>query len=330
MDGCRDIDSRLDSTIQQRVEQVVSEHKDRVAVRFGEQELTYQQLNDRADALARTILLTDPDAGWIGVSTTRNLAMVVGVLAILKAGKAYLPLDPSYPDLRLQQIIADSGLKTGLAAEVDEVLFNRLGLRVIVSDQTPIYSPPQSVTHQTSTAYVLYTSGSTGKPKGVCMGHSPLVNLLQWQAKHSKAGMGTRTLQLAPLSFDVSFQEIFATLTTGGTLVLVDESQRLDLNALLQFIDEQAINRLFLPFVALQYLAEMAVNTQRFPAGLIGGDDRWRTVEDYSSDCRVLFGPAPVPVVQSVRPYGMPRCHPAGSVRQSGFLAPVAHHRLPD
>jgi amino acid adenylation domain-containing protein len=268
MDGCKDVNSRLDVTLQYLVEQVVSEHKDRVAVRFGNDELTYQQLNDRADALAQTILFADPDAGWIGVSTTRNLAMIIGVLAILKAGKAYLPLDPAYPDLRLQQIIADSDLKTGLATEVDEPLFNQLGLRVIRSDREPVSSPHQSVVHQTSTAYVLYTSGSTGKPKGVCMGHSPLVNLLQWQAKHSKAGTGTRTLQLAPLSFDVSFQEIFATLTTGGTLVLVDESQRLDLNALLQFIDEQAINRLFLPFVALQYLAEVAVNTQRFPAGL--------------------------------------------------------------
>ena len=268
MDGCKDINSRLDVTLQQRVEQVVSEHKDRVAVRFGKQELTYRQLNERADALAQTILFTDPDAEWIGVSTTRNLAMVIGVLAILKAGKAYLPLDPAYPDLRLQQIISDSGLETSVAMEADDALFKRLGLRVIGSDKELIYSPPQPVTHQTSTAYVLYTSGSTGKPKGVCMGHSPLVNLLQWQAKHSKAGTGTRTLQLAPLSFDVSFQEIFATLTTGGTLVLVDESQRLDLNALLQFVDEQEINRLFLPFVALQYLAEVAVNTRRFPAGL--------------------------------------------------------------
>jgi amino acid adenylation domain-containing protein len=268
MDGCKDVYSRLNVTLQQLVEQVVSGNKDRVAVRFANQELTYQQLNDRADMLAQTILFTNPDAEWIGVSTTRNLAMIVGVLAILKAGKAYLPLDPAYPDLRLQQIIADSDLKTCLAAEADEPLFNRLGLRVIGSDQTPVYSPPQSVAYQTSTAYVLYTSGSTGKPKGVCMGHSPLINLLQWQEKHSKAGIDTRTLQLAPLSFDVSFQEIFTTLTTGGTLVLVDETLRLDLNALLQFIDEQAINRLFLPFVALQYLAEMAVNTQCFPAGL--------------------------------------------------------------
>lgn len=268
MDGFISADSRLDVTLQQLVEQVVSDNKDRVAVRFGHQELTYQQLNDQADALAQAILFADPDAAWIGVSTTRNLAMIVGVLASLKSGKAYLPLDPAYPDLRLQQIIADSGLKTGLATEVDESLFNRLGLQVIGSDREPIHSSPQSVVHQTSTAYVLYTSGSTGKPKGVCMGHSPLVNLLQWQAKHSKADNNTRTLQLAPLSFDVSFQEIFATLTTGGTLVLVDEALRLDLNALLQFIDEQAINRLFLPFVALQYLAEMAVNTQCFPANL--------------------------------------------------------------
>lgn len=268
MDGCKDIDSNLDVTLQQLVEQVVSENKGRVAVRFGEQELTYQQLSERADALAQLILLANPEAEWIGVSTTRNLAMIVGVLAILKAGKAYLPLDPAYPDLRLQQIIADSGLETGLATEADEALFKRLGLRVIESDKEPIPSPPQTVVHPFSTAYVLYTSGSTGKPKGVCMGHSPLVNLLQWQARHSKAGPDTRTLQLAPLSFDVSFQEIFATLTTGGTLVLVDEAQRLDLNGLLQFIDQQTINRLFLPFVALQYLAEVAVNTQRFPAGL--------------------------------------------------------------
>ncbi|WP_332369555.1 AMP-binding protein [Spirosoma telluris] len=128
--------------------------------------------------------------------------------------------------------------------------------------------PTQVVSHQTTTAYVLYTSGSTGKPKGVCMGHGPLMNLLQWQAKHSNADSDSRTLQLAPLSFDVSFQEIFATLSTGGTLMLIDEPLRLDLNALLRFIDEQAINRLFLPFVALQYLAETAVSTQQFPVHL--------------------------------------------------------------
>ncbi|WP_461039661.1 amino acid adenylation domain-containing protein [Spirosoma harenae] len=253
--------------VYQLVEQVAQENSDQVAVVFGTQELTYRELNDRAEILCQVILHTDPEAAWIGVSTTRNLEMVVGVLAILKAGKAYLPLDPSYPELRLQQIITDSGLKTCLSANVDKSLFDRLNLQVIASDGK--YDLLPTVTsRQQSTAYVLYTSGSTGKPKGVCMGHGPLINLLQWQAKHSQAGLKTRTLQLAPLSFDVSFQEIFATLSTGGTLMLVDESLRLDLNALLQFIDDQAINRLFLPFVALQYLSEAAVSLKLFPKQL--------------------------------------------------------------
>ncbi|QDK79695.1 amino acid adenylation domain-containing protein [Spirosoma sp. KCTC 42546] len=253
--------------VHQLVEQVSLENQDRIAVIFGEHELTYDQLNNRAEALAQAILYADPDAEQIGVSTTRNLEMIVSVLAILKSGKAYLPLDPAYPEHRLQQIKADSALRTCLAAAPDELLFDRLGLQVIASDQE--YTQPlQTVSRQTTTAYVLYTSGSTGKPKGVCMGHRPLMNLLQWQEKQSNAGLGTRTLQLAPLSFDVSFQEIFATLSTGGTLMLIDETLRLDLNALLRFIDEQAINRLFLPFVALQYLAETAVSTGRFPVHL--------------------------------------------------------------
>ncbi|QMW05862.1 polyketide synthase [Spirosoma foliorum] len=253
--------------VHQLVEQVVLDNPEHLALVFKDSELTYRQLNDRADALAQAILDTDPEAEHIGVSTTRNLEMIVSVLAILKSGKAYLPLDPAYPEHRLQQIKADSGLQTCLTTAQDEPLFSQLGFQVILSDRA-YAQPKQVVSPQASMAYVLYTSGSTGKPKGVCMGHSPLMNLLQWQSKQSTAGLGTRTLQLAPLSFDVSFQEIFATLSTGGTLILIDETLRLDLNALLRFIDEQAINRLFLPFVALQYLAEAAVSTQLFPAQL--------------------------------------------------------------
>ena len=253
--------------VHQFVEQVALEHQDRIAVVFGSHELTYRQLNNRADALAQAILHNDPDADRIGVSTTRNLEMIVGVLAILKSGKSYLPLDPAYPEHRLQQIKTDSGLRTCLSTTADELLFERLGLQVIASNKEYTQTE-QPVSHQTSTAYVLYTSGSTGKPKGVCMGHGPLLNLLHWQAEHSTAGSATRTLQLAPLSFDVSFQEIFATLSSGGTLMLIDETLRLDLNALLRFIDEKAINRLFLPFVALQYIAETAVSTSQFPVQL--------------------------------------------------------------
>src|SRR5207245_4006781 len=101
-------------------------------------------------------------------------------------------------------------------------------------------------------AYVLYTSGSTGKPKGVAMPHRALVNLIEWQKEQAKAA---RTLQFAPLSFDVSFQETFSTWCSGGTLVLLDEATRRDPEALVQLLERSKIQRLFLPSVALQHIA---------------------------------------------------------------------------
>src|SRR5204862_6395999 len=106
--------------------------------------------------------------------------------------------------------------------------------------------------------YVIYTSGSTGRPKGVAMGHRPLANLLAWQLENFSVPVAARTLQFASLSFDVAFQEIFSTWCCGGTLVLIDEAVRRDPEALLAFICEQRVERLFLPFAALQNLCEAA------------------------------------------------------------------------
>lgn len=105
-------------------------------------------------------------------------------------------------------------------------------------------------------AYVLYTSGSTGKPKGVMMEHLGLVNLIDWHLHHRITG--AKTLQFAPLSFDISFHEIFSTWCSGGTLVLISEEQRRNPDALLNVILEQGIEKLYLPFTALQQLAKVA------------------------------------------------------------------------
>ncbi|GGF16081.1 polyketide synthase [Hymenobacter cavernae] len=253
--------------VQQLFEQVVVENSDRIAVVCGKASITYAQLDAAATKLSQAILYHDAEAEIIGVSSARSLEMVIGIIAILKAGKAYLPIDPGYPKQRLQQIIANSKLTTCLVTGSSELALKEIGLEVIRTDKE--YNFPQQIVRKRSqTAYILYTSGSTGTPKGVCMGHSPLINLLQWQNNDSKARVGSRTLQFAPISFDVSFQEIFATLSTGGTLLLIDEELRLDLDRLLRFIEEESVNRIFLPFVALQYLAEAAVNAQRFPACL--------------------------------------------------------------
>lgn len=239
-----------------------------VAVCFGEKELSYQQLNEQAEILSGTILKNSPNSSIVGISTSRSIEMVTGVLAILKSGKAYLPLDPDYPKDRLQQIVSDSGIDCCLSLDEEASFFSPLGLNSIATNKTYPHQEKTKTNSNPSLAYVLYTSGSTGKPKGVCMGHQPLVNLLQWQSKHSIAGAGTKTLQFAPLSFDVSFQELFATLSTGGTLVLIEDDLRLDPQNLLHFIQEENINRIFLPFVALQFLTESADATKFYPDSL--------------------------------------------------------------
>ncbi|MFL9484063.1 amino acid adenylation domain-containing protein [Chitinophagaceae bacterium LWZ2-11] len=238
-----------------------------IALRFGEEEFTYELLNKKADELAQVILIHATDASIISVSTNRSPATIIAVLAILKAGKAYLPLDASYPQERLKQIIKDAGVDILLAPSGERFLFEGLGINFLAIDEIK-EEKSQAITTSSSLVYVLYTSGSTGTPKGVCMGHAALTNLLTWQKEHSDASIGTNTLQFAPLSFDVSFQEIFATLTTGGTLVLINDELRLDPPGLLRFIEAQFINRLFLPFVALQYLTEAADAAQFYPACL--------------------------------------------------------------
>ncbi|WP_109607062.1 polyketide synthase [Mucilaginibacter oryzae] len=242
---------------------------DAVAVVHNGRQLTYNQLYQKADNLASAILTFYFTEKIIGVSATRDIETIISVLAILKAGKGYLPLDPDYPTDRLETIINDAEIKVCLAPSDKQQLFNGLPVVILPSDVIHhVDAVPVSAESLTDIAYVLYTSGSTGTPKGVAMGNAALVNLLLWQQENSISAPGINTLQFAPLTFDVSFQEIFATLGTGGTLFLVDEELRIDPVKLLQFIDTQKINRIFLPFVVLQYLTEAATANNLFPASL--------------------------------------------------------------
>ncbi|MFY2559093.1 amino acid adenylation domain-containing protein [Corallococcus terminator] len=235
-----------------------------IAVRFGEQTLTYGELNQRANRLARFLRRggVGPDVP-VALCVRRSLDLAVGVLGVLKAGGAYVPLDPAYPRERLEWMLRSSGAswlltQSSLAGVLPEGIARGLDLDTETarfaeersSDLEPVARPE-------SLAYVIYTSGSTGTPKGVAMPHGPLLNLVQWQLGASLQPKA-RTLQFSPLSFDVSFQELFSTWAAGGELVLISEELRLDAHALLELMDRCEVERLFLPFVALQNLAEVA------------------------------------------------------------------------
>ena len=242
---------------------------DSIAVVFGHNSITYSDLDKKANLLAGHIVEKGNGENIIGVSTTKGIEMIISVLAILKSGKAYMPLDPNYPEERKKSMLATSGIKTCVVGTDEVQLFADLGIQLLFlgMDHVPFKSE-DGMKQNGSLASILFTSGSTGTPKGVMLEHPGLVEMIQWQIEYSRAKKGSKTLQFCHLGFDVSIQEIFVTLCTGGELHLIEELQRLDANHLLQYIHQNRINRVFFPFVALQYFTEAAVNNSLYPEAL--------------------------------------------------------------
>ncbi len=214
--------------------------------------LTYRELMERTGRLAGRLraLGVGPEVP-VALRIERSLDAVVGLLGILAAGGCCVPLDPAYPRERLELMLDDAR---------PAVFLDRAGVaggdgREDGGERPPLPPPVPSLE---TLAYVIYTSGSTGRPKGIGVPHRVLRNVIAWQIAAGAARGPRRTLQFSPWSFDVCLQEIFSTLGTGGTLVLLREEWRADGRRLWRLVEEEAIERLFLPFVALELLAESA------------------------------------------------------------------------
>ncbi|HEX6292587.1 MAG TPA: amino acid adenylation domain-containing protein [Herpetosiphonaceae bacterium] len=249
---------------------------DAIAVVGADRSLSYAELNRRSNQLAHQLraLGVGPDV-CVGLCVERSPDLMIGVLGILKAGGAYLPLDPAYPLERLEYMLHDA---RALVLLTQERLRERLpshGLHVRCLDtdwptiaEQPDDNPRRDVDPD-HLAYVIYTSGSTGWPKGISMPHRALMNLIAWGLRDSTPGQHPpTTVQFAPISFDASFQEMFATWYRGGRLVMISEEIRRDSVALLHVLREHAVEWMFLPFVALQQLAEVADSYGTVPGGI--------------------------------------------------------------
>jgi amino acid adenylation domain-containing protein len=234
-----------------------------VAVACGETRWTYAELNRAAMDVARRLLAAGGTPGEmiVGIAMERSPEMIAAVLGIAMAGGACLPLDPRYPWARLSSIIAHARpfalIAHGAYADLADAPSALIPAESITPD-APDAGPRPPEIHPDSAVYILFTSGSTGAPKGVVMPHRALANLVAWQNGHPAGTPGAVTLQFAPLSFDVSFQEIFATLCSGGILQLVGEAGRRDMRTMLQLLDRAGVEQIFMPYVALQQLAEAA------------------------------------------------------------------------
>ncbi|WP_143112342.1 non-ribosomal peptide synthetase, partial [Lonsdalea populi] len=269
-------DTRADYPQEQGIHQLFEAQVRRtpqaVALVYNEQQLSYDALNQHANRLAHVLISQGvvPDTR-VAICLPRGLQSVVAVLAVLKAGGAYLPIDPAYPDDRIRYLlhdgqprvlITDASLSSRLPTdEACKLLL--LPERLIEDRMQPLTDNPASPLNASQLAYVIYTSGSTGQPKGVAMPHRALVNLMHWQRQMRGEKTTPRTLQYAAMGFDVSFQEIFSTLLFGGELVLIDEASRLDMVKLSALIRQRQIARLYLPYVALKALAaQLQTETQ--------------------------------------------------------------------
>jgi len=244
-----------------------------IALSFEDRALSYADLNAQANRVARHLVEAGvPENGLVAVLGERSIELMVAVLGVLKAGAGYLPLDTGYPAERLRFMLEDSRAAflirvTNRSLELPEGVRGEL---VLHADDPVLTegdaSKPNRADSPSSLAYAIYTSGSTGQPKGVLLSRRSLSALITWQLTDSKLGEGAATLQFAPLSFDVHFQEMFGTWCSGGRLVLVREELRLEALRLLELIESERIERLFLPFIALQSLADIAVTSGKLPA----------------------------------------------------------------
>ncbi len=221
--------------------------------------LTYAALVARVEALTGRLraLGVEPD-DVVAVVLGRSTDAVVAMLAVFAAGGAYCPFDPGDPPARTSDAVRRLGVRFAVAhSGTASVLDDDLHVLDPSQSETPADAPFAAVRPDPDAlAYVLHTSGSTGAPKAVAMTHRGLERLIAWQIADGRRGL--RTLQFTATSFDVTFQEVLSTLATGGCLVLPSEQMRRDPAALLDVLVEHRVQRIFLPYVALQLLAAAA------------------------------------------------------------------------
>jgi amino acid adenylation domain-containing protein len=240
----------------------VEKSPDATAVLFGAEELSYWELNARANRLARRLraMGVGPEI-LVGVCMNRSVDMVIALLAILKAGGAYVPLDPAYPADRLAFMLDDARPRVIITHKDRADSLPRHRSRVLLLDDTrgeaedasPANLPPLAAA--SNLAYVIYTSGSTGRPKGVLIEHRGLSNLADAQRELFGVGPGSRVLLFASMSFDASVWEVAMALTAGAALVLGTRDSLMPGLPLLSLLREQEVTVITIPPSALNAMS---------------------------------------------------------------------------
>jgi amino acid adenylation domain-containing protein len=244
-----------EQTVQQLFEAQVAQRPEAIALSFGTEEVSYRELNERANRLAHYLQSRGVGAETlVGLMMERSVEMVVGMLGVLKAGAAYLPLDPQNPPERISFMLTDAEVSVLLTkSRFVRDSYKHGGYNVVCLDsdwqQIALHSNENALTQiePENLVYVIYTSGSTGEPKGVEIQHASLLNLIIWHQKTFQITAADRATHLAGVAFDASVLETWPYLCCGATVYLPEEDVRSVPGNLRDWLVEQRITITFLP-----------------------------------------------------------------------------------
>ncbi|WP_410524855.1 amino acid adenylation domain-containing protein [Pseudomonas sp. DTU_2021_1001937_2_SI_NGA_ILE_001] len=312
--------------VHQHIERRAFESPGAIAAQVGDARLSYAELNARANGLAHHLIERGvrPDTR-VAVLARRGLDTLVGLLAVLKAGAGYVPVDPAHPDERIAYLLSDSEPVVVLSQQDLLERVPNLSVPLVLLDQ-PNWSArednPQVLgLNARHLAYVIYTSGSTGQPKGVMVEHQSLNNLVDWHCQAFALSAGSHTASVAGFGFDAMAWEVWPALCAGATLHLPPAhigNEQLD--ALLDWWQAQPLQVAFLPTPVAEYAFSRELKHPTLRTLLIGGDRLRQFPRDPGFAVVNNYGPTETTVVAS-----------SGAMQPGGVLhigKPVSHARL--
>lgn len=280
---------------------------------------TYEELDAAANHLAGELCRRGVGRGSVvALALHRTFRALVGILGVLKAGAAYVALDPAHPDTRLAYIVDDSAASVLLTEEATADRIPEVRILRLRTDR-PYTADPLACgvdTDADDLCYVTYTSGSTGQPKGVAMQHRVVTNMLAWELEHGSVAPPARTLGQVSFTFDVSVQELFTTWCSGGILVLADEDERVDFESLVVLMGSRQVQRCYLSPTALRHVAETAAGTGTHLPQLCEVMVAGEPLEVGEAVRRLLAGAARG--VRLENQYGSSECQVVSSLRLNG------------
>ena len=222
--------------------------------------LTYKELNERSNFIAKKICTLKQDSKYIGVFLNRSFDMIATLLGIMKAGCGYVPIDPTYPQERVNLMLYKSQVNVIVCNDENSKRLDDNYVKLIVGDDIGFSKENVDFSRENDIACVIFSSGSTGQPNGVMMSHRSLLNTLQWVIKYYHLGQYDVDLQVPSISYTSSVEDIFSTLLSGGTLIILDEKKLLNIRYLYNSIEKhQATHFIMVPSLYKELIRVMSM-----------------------------------------------------------------------